>query len=418
MNAQAKNIQNTYLTLTFMSTLSASLIWGINTLFLLDAGLNNLQAFTANAFFTAGQVVFEIPTGIVADSWGRRLSYLLGALVLMLSTLIYVLFWYVTAPFWMWGVVSIFIGLGFTFFSGATEAWLIDAMAYAKYDEGMESVFAKGQVATGASMLLGSVAGGVVAQFTNLGIPYVLRGVLLIITFIIAFIFMKDLGFIPTKPKHLLQESKKLFNQSITYGLKNRPVRWLMLSTPFTGGAAIYAFYALQPYLLELYGNPNAYSIAGLAAAGIAGAQIVGGLITSTVLSLFRRRTTILLSAICLSSLGLLFLGLFTNFYLALIFGAVWAISFAISAPVYLALINALIPSKQRATILSFNNMMSSSGGVVSQPALGQAADVFGYAITYVMTSAITLIALLFTLLARFENVVEDRIVKKSQDII
>lgn len=414
MNAQTKSIQRTYLILTFMSTLSFSLIWGINTIFLLSAGLSNLQAFTANAFFTVGQVLFELPTGIIADSWGRRTSYLLGAVTLTLSTLLYVLFWYITAPFWMWGLVSVFIGLGFTFFSGAMEAWLTDALAYAKYTGDMESIFAKGQVSTGASMLLGSVAGGVLAQFTNLGIPYVLRGLLLIVTFIIAFLFMKDLGFSPTKPRHPFQEMKKLFTQSVTYSLKNRPVRWLMLSTPFTTGASFYAFYALQPYLLELYGNPNAYSIAGLAAAGIAGAQIVGGLITPVVRNLFKRRTTILLISICLSSLGLFLLGIFMNFYLALVFGAIWAVSFAISAPVYLSLINALIPSQQRATVLSFNNLIGSSGGVVSQPILGQAADLFGYAATYVMTSVITFIGLIFILFARFENINEDHIVKNK----
>lgn len=410
MNAQAKIIQRTYLTLTFMSTLSFSLIWGINTLFLLSAGLSNLEAFSANAFFTAGQVIFELPTGIIADSWGRRVSYLLGALTLTVSTLLYVLFWYISAPFWMWGLVSIFIGLGFTFFSGATEAWLTDALAYAKYTGGMDSVFAKGQIATGVSMLLGSVAGGVLAQFTNLGIPYVLRGALLIITFMIAFLFMKDLGFSPTRPQHLFQAMQKLFTQSITYSLKNRPVRWLMLSTPFTVGTSIYTFYALQPYLLELYGNPNAYSIAGLAAAGIAGAQIMGGLMTPLVRHLFKRRTTILLSSICLSSLGLFFLGVCTNFYLALLFGAIWAISFAVSSPIYLALINAFIPSQQRATVLSFNNLIGSSGGVVSQPVLGRTADVFGYALTYVMAAVITSIGLIFILFARLENTREDRI--------
>jgi MFS family permease len=395
-----------------MSTLSFSLIWGINTLFLLSAGLSNLQAFTANAFFTAGQVLFELPTGVIADSWGRQTSYLLGALTLTLSTLLYVLFWYIKAPFWMWGLVSVFIGLGFTFFSGAMEAWLIDALGYTKYMGDMEPVFAKGQVASGASMLLGSVTGGIFAQFTNLGIPYVLRGVLLIIVFVIAYLFMKDLRFTPTKPQHPLQEMKKLFTQSVTYSLKNRPIRWLMVSTPFTTGASIYAFYALQPYLLELYGNPNAYSIAGLAAAAIAGAQIVGGLMTPVMRNLFKRRTTILLSSICLSSLGLFLLGTFPNFYLALIFGGIWAISFAISNSVYLSLINTLIPSEQRATVLSFNNLMGSSGGVVSQPALGQAADVFGYAVTYIMTSVITFMGLVFILFARSENINEDRIVK------
>ncbi|MBA2458252.1 MAG: MFS transporter, partial [Gemmatimonadales bacterium] len=72
MTDQAKRVQRTYLLLTLLSTLAASFIWGINTLFLLDAGLNNAEAFAANAFFTAGMVIFEIPTGVVADTWGRR----------------------------------------------------------------------------------------------------------------------------------------------------------------------------------------------------------------------------------------------------------------------------------------------------------------------------------------------------------
>ena len=68
------------------NTLAASLIWGINTIFLLDAGLSNLEAFAANAFFTAGMVLFEVPTGIVADMWGRRISFLLGTVTLAVTT--------------------------------------------------------------------------------------------------------------------------------------------------------------------------------------------------------------------------------------------------------------------------------------------------------------------------------------------
>ena len=75
----ARTVQRTYLVLTLFNTLAASFIWGINTLFLLDAGLDNTQAFTVNAFFTVGQVLFEVPTGVVADTRGRQFSFLLGA---------------------------------------------------------------------------------------------------------------------------------------------------------------------------------------------------------------------------------------------------------------------------------------------------------------------------------------------------
>ena len=75
---------------------------------------------------------------------------------------------------------------------------------------------------------------------------------------------------------------------SIDGGLRNPPVRWLMLAAPFTVGVGIYAFYAFQPYLLQLYGDPTAYGVAGVAAAVIAGAQIVGGLMVTRVRRLFK----------------------------------------------------------------------------------------------------------------------------------
>ncbi|MET1019273.1 MAG: MFS transporter, partial [Microterricola sp.] len=93
MNTAARRIQRIYLGLTLGNTLAASFIWGVNTLFLLDAGLSSLEAFAANAFFTAGMVLFEVPTGVVADSWGRRTSFLLGTITLAVSTYLYYLMW-------------------------------------------------------------------------------------------------------------------------------------------------------------------------------------------------------------------------------------------------------------------------------------------------------------------------------------
>jgi MFS family permease len=85
----ARAVQRIYLVLTLLTTLAASFIWGVTTLFLLDAGLNNTEAFAANAFFAVGQVIFEIPTGVVTDTRGRRFSFLLGAATLLLSTMLY-----------------------------------------------------------------------------------------------------------------------------------------------------------------------------------------------------------------------------------------------------------------------------------------------------------------------------------------
>jgi MFS family permease len=410
MAPTTRSVQRTYLILTLLSTLAASFIWGINTLFLLDAGLTNTEAFAANAFFTAGQVLFEIPTGVVADTWGRRASYLLGSATLLVSTLLYLLMWQIKAPFWGWALSSVSIGLGFTFFSGAVEAWLVDCLSFVGYRGNLESIFAKGQVVAGAAMLSGSVAGGFVAQATNLGVPYVLRAGILGITFVAALLLMHDLGFTPARSRGLAREMRSILKASVDNGLRNRPVRWLMLAAPFTSGVGIYTFYALQPYLLQLYGNEKAFGIAGLAAAIVAGSQIIGGLAVPFIRKMFRRRTSALIMTGLITSVGLVLIGWTGRFWVAIVLLALWALTSAARGPLRQAFINGIIPSAQRATVLSFDSLMGSAGGIVVQPTLGKVADVWSYSTSYVVGAVIQAMALPFLVLARREKAESDPI--------
>ncbi len=409
MTEAGARVRRTYLVLTLLTTLAASTIWGINTLFLLDAGLSNAQAFAANAFFTAGQVLFEVPTGAVADTWGRRASFLLGAGTLLVATLLYVLMWKLRAPMWGWALASVLIGLGFTFFSGATEAWLVDALEFTGAKGELEAVLARGQVMGGVAMLAGSVGGGFIAQFTNLGVPYVVRSALLGLTLVVAAVSMKDLGFTPD-PHRPLQKLRSVLRASVQHGLKNPPVRWVMLAAPFTMGAGIYAFYALQPYLLELYGDPEAFGIAGVAAAVVAATQIAAGFLGPHMRRLFRRRTDAMILTTVVGALALGLLGWTTSFWVALALLIASELMEWAAHPMRQAYLNGLIPSAQRATVLSFDNLMASAGGVVAQPALGRMADVMGYARTYVACSALYLAALPFLLLARRQNAPSDKV--------
>lgn len=394
-------VRRTYLTLTLLSTLAASFIWGVNTLFLLDAGLSNAEAFTANAFFTLGMVVFEIPTGVVADTRGRRSSYLLGAATLLVSTLLYLAMWAIEAPFWAWGLSSVVIGLGFTFFSGAVEAWLVDALDATAYDGDLETILARGQAVSGVAMLVGSVAGGAIAQVTNLGVPYAVRAGVLLVTLIVAWRAMHDLGFQPDAHGSPMHRVRHVVQASIESGWRNEPVRWFMLEAPFSAGVGVFAFYAMQPYLLELYGDPDAYGIAGLAAAIVAGAQIVGGLIVPWARRLFRRRTDAVAIGALTSAAVLVGIGLTDSFGVAVTLLVVWAMVFTVTRPMRAAFINGEIPSAQRATVLSADALMGSAGGVVTQPVLGRVADVQSYSLTYVISGAIQLGAVPWVLLAR-----------------
>lgn len=399
--ATPARIRRLYYGLLLGNTLAASLIWGINTIFLLDAGLSNLQAFAANAFYTAGMVLFEVPTGIVADLRGRRASFLLGTLTLAATTALYVLLWSVEGPFWAWALVSLGLGLGFTFFSGATEAWLVDALAAAGETGPLDPVFARGQVLTGIGMLVGSVAGGYLAQVTNLGVPFLVRTGVLLVMFAVAFALMRDLGFTPVTGAGPVAEVRAIASDSVQYGLRVPAVRYLMLASVFTGGVGIYAFYALQPYLLELYGDPEAYGVAGLVAAIVAGAQILGGLAAPALRALFRRRTSALLAAQAVAVAALVLIGLIETFVAAIALIVVWSLAFAASVPVRQAYLNERIPSTQRATILSFDSMMSSAGGSVGQPLLGRAADVWGYPASYLISGAVSALSLPFLARAR-----------------
>jgi hypothetical protein len=329
---------------------------------------------------------------------------------LTIATVFYLVMWRAAAAFWAWALASLFLGLGFTFFSGAVEAWLVDALKATGFSGSLDSVFAKGEIVEGCAMLTGSIAGGYLAQVSNLGTPYIARAVVLMLTFGLAFALMRDMGFSPNRAAGLLQEMRNVLGGALSYGLRNPPVRWVMLASIFIDGVSIYAFYAMQPYLLQLYGDPKAYGIAGLAAAIVGGAQIGGGLLVPHLGRACRRRTSVLLTAVVLSTIILGAIAIVPVFWAAIVLFTGWGLIFATVTPMRQAFVNGLIPSEQRATVLSFESLMGSSGGVVIQPILGKAADAWGYPASYACSAAIQALAVPFMWLARRERAESDPI--------
>ena len=387
-------IIRTYLTLQFGNTLAASLIWGINTLFLLDAGLSNFEAFLANAFFTLGMVLFEVPTGIVADSRGRRVSYLLGTVTLGLSTLLYYLLWMLHAPFLFWAVASLLLGPGFTFFSGAVEAWLVDALDASDFKDKLETVFGKGQMVNGAAMLIGTLSGGAIAQLTSIGVPYILRGAILLGLIVVAWKLMNDIGFSPDRSVQPLAAMRNLLKKSWNTGVRVPPVKWLMLSVLLLSSVGFYVFYALQPYLLQLYGDTSAYMIAGLAAALVAVAQMLGGFMAGRVNKLFTNRSSTLMFLGGISSVLLVAMYMIDSFFVALAVVFVWGLTFAAVLPIRQTYLNGMIAKSERATVLSFDSMVGNVGGIAVQPALARTADVWSYGTSFAICAVLQLLAL------------------------
>lgn len=360
-----------YYTLAGLYTLSAAAIWGVNTLFLLDAGLSFFEVFVANGAFSLGTVLFEIPTGVVADTLGRRMSFLLSVSVLGVSTLAYVGLAEIDAGVLAFAVASVAMALGFTFYSGAMEAWLVDALAATGYRGVLDRVFARGSQVTGSAMLVGTIGGGFLGQI-DLSIPYVLRSALLVAVFAVAFVVMHDVGFAPRSvpARQLPVEIARNARVGVAFGWAQRPLRLLMLASLVQMGFLSWAFYASQPYLLDLL-ESDAVWIVGVVAAGIALSTIVGNQVVSVASRRCGRRTTLLLAAGVLQTGAAIVVGIAPSFWVALPALLVFTAGLGVTSPVRQAYLHQLVPSERRATVVSFDSMVSGVGGVGAQVGLG-----------------------------------------------
>jgi MFS family permease len=399
---ESRRVLAGYFTLAGLYTLSAALIWGVNTLFLLDAGLSFFEVFVANAAFSAGMVVFEIPTGVVADTLGRRVSFLLSVSVLGATTLLYVALAQVGAGVVAFAAVSVGMGLGFTFYSGAMEAWLVDALAVTGYEGVLDRIFARGQQVTGAAMLVGTVGGGLLGQI-DLAIPYLVRAALLAVVFVVAFVVMHDLGFTPRRvsaaelPGEIVRNGKA----GVEFGWGQRPLRLLMLASLVQVGFFTWGFYASQPYLLELL-DSDAVWIAGLVAAGVALSTIAGNQVVSIASRYCGRRTTLLLGAAALQTSAAIVLGLAGSFWVALPAFLLVTASIGVTSPVRQAYLHQVVPTEQRATVVSFDSMVSNVGGVGGQVGLGALGEARSVGTAFVAGGVVTAAAL--PLLARLRR--------------
>jgi len=381
----SQKIIRSYLSIVSVFTLSASVIWGINTLFLLDAGLNIFEVFLANAAFTVGNFIFEIPTGVIADSLGRRVSFILCVMTLCVTTIGYLMLAWMGAGVGLFMLFSVFMGLGFTFYSGAIEAWLVDGLKSTGYTQPLEKVFSLGSIVSSSAMLLGTVGGGFLGNI-DLSYPYILRSALLLIAIFQGIFFMKEIGFEiqPLKLKDVNSKAIGIFKKSIKYGWKQPCIRLLMLGAIFQTGLLIWAFYAAQPYFLLLLGR-NAIWVAGVIAALISLSIIVGNLLVKPLSNICGKRSVLLLFSGGVQVFSIIGVGLSDSFYIALVFLIIYTGALGVIQPIRQAFIHELIHSSERATIISFDSMFGNFGGIIGQTGLGYLAKQASYSIAYVV---------------------------------
>ncbi|HKW41350.1 MAG TPA: MFS transporter [Gemmatimonadales bacterium] len=367
-------IIRTYFAITGLFNLAMSLIWGIDTLFKMGAGLNIQQVLLTNAAFTVGSMVFEIPTGVIADTVGRRVSLLLCLVTLFVTTLLYVITAWRGWGFWAFAGVSVLLGLGYTFYTGAVDAWLVDALKTTGYAEPLEGVFARGQMFFGAGMLVGTIGGGLLGQI-RLDIPYLARAALVIPLFLLAWFRMPELGFTPRalELRRVPTEMRRVFVEGLRYGWHNPVVRPVMFASLVGMSFMIFGFYSWQRYFLDLLGR-DAVWVDGVISSLVGLSLIAGNGLVGPLARVVRTRTGLLMLSVAAQAVLAVACGLLTNFYVVVTLYLLYGVAIGLLMPVKQAYLNAHIPSAQRATIISLDSMFASSGGVIGQSVWGWVA--------------------------------------------
>jgi len=403
-----KGIRRRFYILTGAHTLAASIIWGVNTLFLLDSGLDIVQVFLVNAVFTAAMTLFEIPTGAVADTKGRRTSLILSSVMLFVGTLGYLGAGTWGGGFAAFAAASVFLGLAFTFFSGAAEAWAVDELIFLGEEGGGASLFARAATTSSITMLAGTVVGGLLGSL-DYRIPYLLRAALFLLMLGLTLFAMPERGWKPDgRALSPMARVKSTLNDTVRYGLKVTSLRRLMGISFLLGTFLIWGFYALQPYITELAGKPGAAWLSGLVTALITLSQILGQLLVGRQNKQdkgFRKLVSSKLSkAMLIAAMGALITGLAGLNSLQAFLGTLLTPALAIvgllllmgslgyAGPFLRDAFHSRIPSEKRATIVSLDSLVGSGGAIIGQPTLGALAGRFGISFGYLAGVALFLL--------------------------
>ena len=199
----------------------------------------------------------------------------------------------------------------------------------------------------------------------------------------------------------------RIAREGVRFGWGHRSLRLVMVAAALQSGFLFWGWYAWQPYFLELL-ERDAVWVAGVVAALLSVSMMVGNSIVEVVTRWCGRRTTLLLGAGAIFSLGMIGVGIVDAFVPALLLLLLAGVAMGVQMPVRQAFVHAIVPTEQRATVVSFDSMISGGGGVAAQAGLGALAERRGYSAGYILGGAATLLAIPLLWLVRRHRDHED----------
>lgn len=342
-------------------------------------------------------VIFEIPTGAIADHYGRKFSVVFGLVMLSGACIIVPL---VDSVFLLI-LLFLFMGLAATFISGAYTAWVVDLLKREKQEALIQNFMVKDASFTAAGAVIGPLLGGVLVSFLPLGMLWIIQGFGMILTTLLLLKSSKE--YFQKKDVHIKKALNKLLKntgKAIRFSLTHRTLLLLFVASIFWTIVASLTTLAWQPLLINLKMPVNylGYFYSFLALLGIFSPYL------AHTLKKFIKKEKIIFALLSSLFIILMISFYFVNspfFYLACSLITLISIISYVWAPIFSAYQQQFIPSKTRATIISFQNsifaLVSGIGVLIS----GMVMDKIGPKMTVVTFSVFAIPAIICYLLIK-----------------
>jgi DHA3 family tetracycline resistance protein-like MFS transporter len=362
-----------YITLNFLGALTFSLIFTVNQIyFVTTVGMSPLELVLMGTILEASVFLFEIPTGIVADVKSRRLSVIIGYALMGVGFILEGIVPTVVIV----GLAQVVWGLGFTFTSGATEAWIADEVG----DDKAGDAFLRGTQWGNFGALI-AVPIGVFLGSGSINTPIIVGGFALIGVSIFLILFMKEEGFTPLPPG----ERSSWQQMRDTVGNARSLVRRQPLLLNLLGIGFFFGLYSegldrlWTPHFIDNFEFPFSGILNVVAWFGVIRAvkivlSILATNIVRTRLDMKHARSIGRLSRAIsvLIILALVGFGLSRSFWLTLVLFWLIFVLREVRYPLNTAWVNLNVDDSQvRATLLSASSQVDAIGQLAGGPVLG-----------------------------------------------
>jgi MFS family permease len=373
------------------SALGNTLVWTLAPVYFVETvGMSPLQLVLVGTFMELTIFVCEVPTGIVADIVSRRLSIVIGYLV-MGAAIVSVRVaepWAAIAAWSLWG-------LGYTFTSGAEDAWLADEIGV----DHVQAVYLR-SAQLGRFTALLAIAGSVALGLVSMRLPVMAGGAVIAAVGVGLALFMPEEGFRPV-PRREAQSALRTFTATGRAGarlVRQTPVLLLILAITASWGAWSEAYDRLaSAHMLQDVGLPSFAGFSFLvwfgviSAASLLLALLVARQANRRLASADRRTVTRILLCADIGLIGaVVTFALAGAFWVALVAMLVTNTIRSLVAPLFSSWLNqSITDSSVRATVLSIASQADAVGQWTGGPAIGAVGNAFGIRVALVLGASL-----------------------------